>query len=41
MISKVTWTFKGSTKNYLLGYDGNKADDQVLVDNGSLSVTIK
>ena len=40
-ISKVSWSFSGTTKNYLLDYDGVKDDDQKLDDNGSLSVTVK
>lgn len=40
-ITKVVWSFSGTTKNYMLDYDGNKTNANTLDDNGSLSVTVK
>lgn len=40
-ITKVVWSFSGTTKNYMLDYDGNKTNSNTLDDNGSLSVTVK
>lgn len=41
VITKVTWSFSGSTKNYLLNYDGSKSTTNSLDDDGSLSTTVK
>lgn len=40
-ITKVVWSFNGTTKNYMLDYDGNKANANTLDNNSSLSVTVK
>lgn len=40
LITKVVWSFSGTTKNYMLDYDGNKVTT-TLDDDGSLSVTVK
>lgn len=41
VISKIVWSFSGTTKNYLLNYDGTKNTSNSLDDDGSLSATVK